>query len=242
MPATAISSLSLESFLTNLVFLQSLATPALGSNGPLWSVAYEFWFYLWFPAIWLIVRSRRASIALLALGMGFVFPMLAFGFVSWLLGSVLFFLVERFERRGGVSRPLASLTLVSGVLVFAIVLVVARLSGQWWIDPILALAVAWIFLGICLVDPKPRNWIRPIATYGANSSFSLYAIHYPFAALVAGALTVGGRIAPSAGAIAQVLLLLLAAIALGYVFSRVTEANTGSVRRSLMSLGASRKP
>ena len=38
-------------FLGNVLFLQKLAVPMFGSNTALWSLANEFWYYLWFPAL-----------------------------------------------------------------------------------------------------------------------------------------------------------------------------------------------
>jgi peptidoglycan/LPS O-acetylase OafA/YrhL len=35
--------------LGNLFFVQTVAVPVFGSNGPLWSLANEFWYYLMFP-------------------------------------------------------------------------------------------------------------------------------------------------------------------------------------------------
>jgi peptidoglycan/LPS O-acetylase OafA/YrhL len=40
-----------EVLLGNLVFLQAILVPTWGSNGPLWSLAFEFWFYIWFPTL-----------------------------------------------------------------------------------------------------------------------------------------------------------------------------------------------
>ena len=86
-------SLSLTTLLGNLAFLQGLAVPPFGSNGPLWSLSYEFWYYLWLPALVLLVRGRP-SFVLAALVMGAIFPDLALGFLTWSCGSFLFY-VER---------------------------------------------------------------------------------------------------------------------------------------------------
>ena len=47
--AIAQSQLTFGTFLGNLFFLQSILCPTFGSNGPLWSLANEFWYYVLFP-------------------------------------------------------------------------------------------------------------------------------------------------------------------------------------------------
>ena len=50
-PSSAIAqALTAPVFLGNAAFLQRILVPELGTNGPLWSLANEFWYYLLFPA------------------------------------------------------------------------------------------------------------------------------------------------------------------------------------------------
>jgi peptidoglycan/LPS O-acetylase OafA/YrhL len=49
-------------FAGNLVFLQGFAMNEVGTNAPLWSVAYEFWYYVWFAALAASVARRRLSL------------------------------------------------------------------------------------------------------------------------------------------------------------------------------------
>lgn len=71
--------------LGNLAFLQKLAVPVLGSNGPLWSLAYEFWYYIFFPALFLAARGRF-TFGLVALVVAVLHPALLWGFLCWLCG------------------------------------------------------------------------------------------------------------------------------------------------------------
>ena len=96
-------SLTWRALAGNLVFLQHLIVPPFGSNGPLWSLAFEFWYYLWFPALWLALRYWRPGIALVTLGIAFANPEIAFGFLSWLCGAALHG-AERRWRWWGFSR------------------------------------------------------------------------------------------------------------------------------------------
>ena len=44
-------TIGLPTLLGNLAFLQDFFARPYGSNGPLWSLSYEFWFYLVFPLL-----------------------------------------------------------------------------------------------------------------------------------------------------------------------------------------------
>jgi peptidoglycan/LPS O-acetylase OafA/YrhL len=50
-------------FLVNAFFLQTIAGSTFGSNGPLWSLAYEWWYYILFPGLLLVV-FRKSLIGL----------------------------------------------------------------------------------------------------------------------------------------------------------------------------------
>jgi peptidoglycan/LPS O-acetylase OafA/YrhL len=47
---------SSRTLIGNALFCMGLIVPAFGSDGPLWSLAYEWWFYLIYPLLWPITR------------------------------------------------------------------------------------------------------------------------------------------------------------------------------------------
>ena len=66
--------LTLEAFTANAFFLQTILAPPLGSNDALWSLSYEFWYYMIFPCLWLAVNAaargwQRPVYLLAGLGM-----------------------------------------------------------------------------------------------------------------------------------------------------------------------------
>ena len=63
------------SLLGNLAFLMTVYVPTFGSNGPLWSLFYEWWFYMLYPLLWLV--SRR-SIALATASVAILFALTYF--------------------------------------------------------------------------------------------------------------------------------------------------------------------
>jgi peptidoglycan/LPS O-acetylase OafA/YrhL len=226
--------LSMPVLLANSLFLQTIVAPVFGSNGPLWSLAYEFWFYIWFPALWLTIRSRRPSLFLVTLLVGLISPMVVFGFLSWLGGSLLYYLLTLASRRTW-RRSLDWATLLSGIAAAAAMLMIMRVYPRWWLDPLLALAFLWFLLGLCLVNPAPPM-LRRVADYGAHRSFSLYVIHYPIAAVAAAWLSAGGRMAPSVWSLALMLAVLVGTIAASFLFAFLTERHTARVRGAFLEI------
>lgn len=88
--AAPIDRMGWRDFLVNAFFLQTIAGPTFGGNGPLWSLAYEWWYYILFPGILLVVfRKSLAGVitgAVLTLLLLFVLP----SDIIWLFGIWFF--------------------------------------------------------------------------------------------------------------------------------------------------------
>jgi peptidoglycan/LPS O-acetylase OafA/YrhL len=184
------SHLGQATLLCNLAFLQTLTCGTYGSNGPLWSLANEFWYYMWFPACYVLLRQRRGLGAIaagaLALGTMIAFPSLLSGFGLWMLGVVLVLLEKRFPARG-TRTGLPWFTLGSGA-VFIAALVVSRmflLSNDWIVG-----VPCFVFLRCILwenVRLRPAPLSR-IAVLFSGFSYSLYLTHFSFILFVAAAV------------------------------------------------------
>ena len=91
-------------FLVNAFFLQTIAGSTFGSNGPMWSLAYEWWYYILFPGILLVV-FRKSLIGLtvgaaLTVLLLFVLPSdIIWLFGIWLLGVAAAILTPMAQRR-----------------------------------------------------------------------------------------------------------------------------------------------
>lgn len=222
------SQIGLIEFIGSALFLTDIVTMPLGSNGPLWSLAYEFWYYLWFPALALAVTRRKLSVSIVVLGIALFSGDLLFGFISWLAGSALYFLLQHL-REARVRRWEQSAFLAS-IAVFGALLAIARVVQAHWMDPLLATAFAAFLLGLCRCNPALPAFLRPLATFGSNSSFSLYALHFPLAMAIVALLTNGERQPPSLLLLAQTCGIMAGIVAVAFVFSRFTEARTDLVR------------
>jgi peptidoglycan/LPS O-acetylase OafA/YrhL len=82
----------------NYAFLQGIYVPTFGSNGPLWSLANEFWYYIAFPflvcALWprLSAAQRLLNVLLLIAILAFVHPQIALMGLIWLMGVAIHYL------------------------------------------------------------------------------------------------------------------------------------------------------
>ena len=155
--------------LGNLAFLQTIFVSRLGSNGPLWSVAYEFWYYIWFPALLLVIKRRRLSLGLATLGLAAFNPGLAWGFAVWLMGSALFYLDRAAQRRGLAdwhgARAAVAAVLAAGAVGAALVAARVQLPvlGD---DLVVGLAAAFALWVLLRINPRPFGWCgrsRPMA-------------------------------------------------------------------------------
>ena len=241
---------TVQSWLGSLFFLQGIRTPVFGTNGPLWSLSYEFWYYALFPICWLALSRHSAILpraAYLAAGLlifAFVGKVIAVYFVVWLFGTALCFgrLARPFASRGASK---AALSLLS--LLFAAALLAPRfkLIPNGFLSDF-CVAVTFSALLFCLLNFPYRT---PSALYVksaralSNISYSLYLLHVPFLILL-NALIIrqGSRWQPTAGH--MVLAIFAAAIVFLYTYGvwYYTEARTGQVREKIASLIVKSRP
>lgn len=185
-----------SSVLPALIMLPSSMGIDFGSNGPLWSIAYEVMYYALYPA-WLILRRRSiwlafggvmAACLLLPSLFDASFPIaVAALYPVWLAGAGLAELVCRTDRitlKGGSVATVAGLALhfvpgVEGLRVIA-----ALLYGAGMVA---------VFVGLprgLTCSPFGR-----VAEYLGARSYTIYVVHFPVLALFSAALieTTGGR-------------------------------------------------
>lgn len=116
-------------WLGNLVFLQGIRVPSFGSDGPLWSLSYEFWYYALFPLGMLAlrpktsVRARIISLVMALLILILIGKTIALYFLVWLMGTAVSALPS--SRLGR-----SQIFLVASGLAFSASLVLSRLHSR----------------------------------------------------------------------------------------------------------------
>lgn len=80
-------SSSISTLLSNLLFLQTNVSPVFGTNGPLWSLANEFWYFVLFPLAWFFfsVLSRTFSMSEAVALQRISWSLPRFSYFSWYL-------------------------------------------------------------------------------------------------------------------------------------------------------------
>lgn len=184
------------------------------TNGVLWSLGYEFWYYVFF-GIWIYGSHRFSGMWLLLAAVILAGPKIVLLFPIWLLGAGAFV----FGKRVRLS-PSAGMTGLLGSLMLLVLLWwtnwrspcslgIAPLYHSGWFlsDYVFGLIVsaALVFFDRAFVLRELPPLLGRIAKAGADVSFSLYVYHYPlliFAAAVVPfdhssatqALSVGGGV------------------------------------------------
>jgi peptidoglycan/LPS O-acetylase OafA/YrhL len=248
-----LSTLEPRTFACNALFLQTVLCGEYGDNFALWSLAYEFWYYLaWLLFVVIFIRglSIQRKAASLACG-----TILLAALTSWQFDGVpiaLYMVIWLIGVWAAIARrPLFGTGLRLSVAVFLVYAIGFRLlvrdavhlptAPLFLADLILSVAFANMLIAMRL---SPR--LRPPPGAGmhkhlAGFSYSLYATHQPvlncLGALAVAVVGFGWHMMPEGiGAWAVILGAMAAAILAAYLFSLVTEAQTNPLRRRILAV------
>ena len=240
----------LATFLGNVLMLQTIAVEPFGGDGPLWSLAFEWWYYVAFglflaassihkPLWW---RSgAMAGLLLVVAMMPWTMILLA---SIWLLGVAAALAGQRWR---GLPPVQTMILLLAGFVCFLYCMSWTPLLAPFpskladvarlLVDVVPALAFA-----VALVSAKNLPWRRGRFPHRrlAGFSFSLYAVHFPillFLGTLANSVfgVVWGR--PFDAACAATIAGTTASICLlAWLFAQLTERHTAAVRVAMTEL------
>ena len=240
------SQTGVGTFIGNLCFLQTILCPTFGSNGPLWSLANEFWYYVLFPVVlfagiyWLKRALPRAlALTLLVACLAALLGLdKLIGFLVWLAG---FGLVVAYSKIQLTSNRWVALYLVVTSIALVGCLVAARLHGPSVLGSDLAVGIACAFflLGVLYLSIGAQNDLyRRAAHFFAAFSYSLYVLHFPFLLFLRAWILPPGRWQPDLQHVCFGAALGAATLAFAWGVSTFTEKKTGAVRQWLHTVAA----
>jgi peptidoglycan/LPS O-acetylase OafA/YrhL len=237
-------ALSLELFINNLLFLQGINSGVFGLNGPLWSLSYEFWYYILFPFIILLYFDPKKSHKIGYL-LGIFVLVLFLGldimkyFLVWLLGATIPLIKPMKIKSVRLKRSLIIFSSILAIIAINTLYLIYHSNHakpQYLIDLFVGITFAfWLYLLVNFFNEKFKKSIFKIdfpyyCRYFAGISYTLYLTHYPimlFIELFYDKLAISNEIIDLALKLTTFIIILVYA----WAISRLTEANTEKVRR-----------
>jgi peptidoglycan/LPS O-acetylase OafA/YrhL len=224
--------LSASVMIGNALFLQNILTPTFGSNGPLWSLSYEFWYYVLFPLMVLAFPLGKinwssalyASATLIVLF--FIGETICLYFLIWLLGAAINLAPEESGGRGSLWVVMAAA---------AVVLIVALLKfkpgSTEYSDFFVGIASAVLIFALLRIRARSTSGLYSRAARGlAGFSYTLYVVHLPALVFVSAWLVPQRRWQPDPVHVAIVVALGICALAYAFMIAHLTEYRTDAVR------------
>ncbi len=195
---------SITNFLGNLINLQNLVNGVMpfGSNKALWSLGYEWWFYLLYPFFYW-VHSRNVTLAIVIQVLlflifqivlpNFYFPVLSAIFqkmIIWWMGVLLAELFY-FNKFGTLKLISCLLLIIPIALLF--------FEHSIWSDLLWGIGFVGL-LALCLQANSESFLIKKLNSfhYFGNGSYTLYLIHSPVLIFIHGyLLTINHGVLPN---------------------------------------------
>ncbi|NCP18224.1 MAG: acyltransferase [Erythrobacter sp.] len=179
-------SISLDGFLRTALFLNGILGPTVSANGPLWSLAYEVWFYFGAALLFLGMTGKRIGWVGLAL-----FPLLFVAdpwFVVWGACWLSGFGVSVLHASDMLGWANRRLMLVSALLpIGGLVLIIAIPDLWFWTTRLFqVLFSVWFTIHMAETLQSKRLFHSRSIVATASFSYSLYVVHFPMLLLFYG--------------------------------------------------------
>jgi peptidoglycan/LPS O-acetylase OafA/YrhL len=241
--ATSVASLeTVHNFVGNFFYVQSILVQPFGSDGPLWSLSYEFWYYILFPVALcaltkgLSLTARVVCFCLAILVVCFIGSTISLYFLIWLLGGA----IGISSVKNWVQVPLLGGNATAASLPLLCVLgfsVAWPLNSAFLTDAIVALGFGlWIYLLIGMPEKPVGKCYTITARAVAGFSYTLYLVHFPVLFLMRARIIHGVVWQPDFAHILAACGIAAVTIAIAFGMAQITEARTALVRHKVMEL------
>ena len=226
-------------FFGNLFFLQSILVPVFGSDGALWSLANEFWYYILFPLGFFGLRSstprpQRLICGILFLAVAwFVRGGILASFPIWLAGTLLLLVPPPRLSAHAAHRARILAALLYPIVFFSL----AKLhSLPGLADDYLLTVATFVFLWILLSANSraiPRSISVRTSRELARFSYTLYAVHTPLLVFLVSLVLGETRWLPTTPHILAGSAIACVVLAYAYGLAFFTEFRTDAIRQRI---------
>lgn len=233
-PGVVYERLDAPHFLASLFMLQEIVLPSFGSNGPLWSLAHEWWYYLLFPLILFALRSSAAvrviAISCLAALCWMLTPYILVLFGVWLIGVVGW----RFNQCQLLSWKFSLFLFASSLFAMRLEVGLFPFAHQY------LLGIGFALLLNSLSKIQLRFPVKHLSRRLADFSYTLYLVHFPVLLLtIAMLFSISNRTTRfevTFSTLVWFLLVVSVAFGVSWLVSLTTEAKTPQIRAWLYSV------
>jgi peptidoglycan/LPS O-acetylase OafA/YrhL len=221
----------------NFVSLQGVLVPPLYPNVPLWSLAYEVWFYAFAGLAAVTVQKRSSGVFLAAAACLLVFTSLSANLLlCWAMGAMAY--VSTPQKRSVVYLTSAALISAVGTIFAQLASESASLPGLNGFAPSENTSNLILAFGLCVFVQQvslmrlrgPMIAIERLGTHFAAISYTLYLTHYPLL-YVTEHLGFGQAPALSLSAFAILLGKIAVMLVVAWIIYLGFEKHTASVRK-----------
>jgi peptidoglycan/LPS O-acetylase OafA/YrhL len=231
-----------QPFLGHLFFLESITCGTFGSDSPLWSLSYEFWYYALFPLIVLAwwpsgsPTKRIGCVCATVLVSWFIGRALLTAFPIWLVGM----LVGELWARNPKPFRYAAWIVAGALAMFFVTLALSRRDMNDFLrDYSLALVTGFFFYTLLgtngsIIARFPGMSYQKVAHFLGGFSYTIYLVHMPMVVLLRSLFIKGALWQPTPRRLLLILGLSLFTLTFCYLVSLGTERHTAKVRSWLL--------
>lgn len=228
-----------DTHLGNLFFTQGILVQNFGVNESLWSLTFEFCYYILFPLLAIVLLSRAKVAGRVAAAAGFaglsyfVGPWIMLHFPIWMLGALVAWLPTKLAERP--ARVLALLTAI--LLLVSMPLLRAASWNIYTVEWAIAIGSGCLIYWVKHLEHGYRpDWYSVVSGFFSRISYTLYLVHLPLAVFLCAIINrpwhiwtkTGGNLA--IWAVTDVIVVLVS-----YGFYRLFEANTDAIRKAIVA-------